>query len=77
MKRNLITGLFMLSLMSLLAISGTGLYYSPENWHENVKWAHIWVGLISILWLPYIFLLESIKEKIHEFYFDCSVSTNI
>jgi cell division protein FtsW (lipid II flippase) len=52
MKRNLITGLVMLSLMSCLAISGTGLYYSPENWHENVKWAHIWIGIISILWLP-------------------------
>lgn len=52
LKRNLVTGLSMLSLMVLLAISGLGLYYSPEEWHENVKWLHIWVGLFSILWLP-------------------------
>lgn len=52
MKRNLMTGLLMLSLMSCLAISGIGLYYSPESLHENVKWTHIWIGLISILWLP-------------------------
>jgi len=51
-KRNLITGLAILSMMGLLMFSGTALYYSPEDWHENVKWLHIWVGLIAILLLP-------------------------
>lgn len=51
-KRNLITGLIILSMMFILMFSGTALYYSPENWHENAKWLHIWVGLISILLLP-------------------------
>lgn len=63
-KRNLNTGLFMLSLMTILAISGTGLYYSPEEWHENVKWTHIWIGLISILWLPLHVMVGIYKRKV-------------
>lgn len=51
-KRNLTTGMSLLSLMVILSTTGTGLYYSPEEWHESVKWAHIWIGLISILSLP-------------------------
>lgn len=52
LKRNMLTGLGMLVLMSILALTGTGLYYSPEEWHENIKWTHIWLGLICIIWLP-------------------------
>lgn len=52
LKRNLLTGLSILSLMLILAFTGTGLYYSPENWHENVKWIHIVVGIFSIAMLP-------------------------
>ena len=51
-KRNLFSGLSILSIMLLLAFSGTGLYYSPENWHDMVKWLHIWVGVISVTALP-------------------------
>lgn len=61
-KRNLITGISMLSLMILLALTGTALYYSPEEWHENVKWGHIIIGLVSICWLP-IHILTGIYQR--------------
>ena len=64
-KRNLFTGLIMLSLMSLLAMSGTGLYYSPEDWHDNVKWAHIWIGLITIIWLPLHIFIGIYQRKLN------------
>lgn len=56
------TGSSMLSLMIVLIITGTGLYYSPEQWHENVKWAHTWLGFIGILWLGLI------RARIHNLY---------
>lgn len=51
-KRNVFTGLLILSVMLLLAFSGTALYYSPEDWNHNVKWLYIWVGLFSVILLP-------------------------
>ena len=62
-NRNLVTGLGMLSLMIVLIITGTGLYYSPEQWHENVKWAHIWIGFISVLWLPLHIMIGIYQRK--------------
>lgn len=63
-KRNLVTGLVILSVMLILSFSGSGLYYSPEEWHENVKWIHIWVGVISILILPiHIMVGRFLKKK--------------
>ena len=51
-RRNIVTGLGLLSFMLVLSLTGTGLYYSPEDWHEMVKWIHIWVGLIVTVVLP-------------------------
>lgn len=52
LKRNLITGFIIFTLISILVITGTALYYSPEEWHENIKWIHIFGGLIGIVLLP-------------------------
>lgn len=50
--RNKVTGYTILSIMFVLGLTGTGLYYSPESWHDNVKWTHIWIGLISVMIVP-------------------------
>lgn len=62
-KRNMLTGLVMLTVMLVLSFSGTGLYYSPENWHENMKWIHIWIGLIAILALPIHIIMGRFLKK--------------
>lgn len=51
-KRNIVSGLMILSCMFILIFSGIGLYYSPEEWHENMKWSHIWLGIICCFLLP-------------------------
>jgi len=62
-KRNILSGMSILSIMLLLAFSGTGLYYSPENWHEMVKWLHIWVGVISVVFLPIHIIIGRLSRK--------------
>ncbi len=51
-KRNLLTGVLILSMFSIMSLSGYALYYSPEEWHEVVKWTHIYSGILTMLILP-------------------------
>ena len=51
-KRNVSSGLTLLTIMIILILTGVGLYYSPEEWHELVKWLHIGIGIFAILLLP-------------------------
>lgn len=62
-RRNLLSGVTVLSIMLLLSFSGTGLYYSPESWHETVKWLHIWVGIISVTALPIHIIVGRLSRK--------------
>lgn len=63
-KRNAASGLMMLSCMLILIFSGTGLYYSPEDWHENMKWLHIWIGIICLILLPaHIFIGYFLRKR--------------
>lgn len=61
-RRNLSTGFSMLTIMLLLASTGTALYYSPEEWNHLIKIVHIWIGLIAILLLP-IHILVGHKQR--------------
>ena len=63
-KRNVISGLMILSCMFILIFSGIGLYYSPEDWHENMILVHIWLGIICFLLLPaHIFIGYFLRKK--------------
>lgn len=51
-RRNLVSGLITLLLITLLAVSGLLLYYSGEDWRDGARWLHIGVGFIGILAMP-------------------------
>ena len=51
-KRNVVTGVLIFSMFSIVSLSGYALYYSPEEWHEFAKWTHIYSGILTILILP-------------------------
>lgn len=51
-KRNVVSGVLIFSMFSIVSLSGYALYYSPEEWHETAKWTHIISGILTILVLP-------------------------
>lgn len=62
-KRNKWSGYSILTVMLLLSVTGIGLYYSPESIHDKVKWAHIWVGLFTILIVPLHIIIGRLSRK--------------
>ena len=44
-RRNLVTGITVTAVMTILAVTGLGLYYGSEDLHGPVKWLHVIFGL--------------------------------
>lgn len=63
-KRNVKSGLSILSMMLLLSFSGIALYYSAESWIGFMKLLHIWVGVLVVFLLPFHIWLGRRKKKI-------------
>lgn len=63
-KRNRMTGLILLIMFSIMSASGYALYYSPEAWHELIKWTHVWSGIAVIVLLPaHIFIGRTLQRR--------------
>lgn len=51
-RRNLSSGIAALAIMTLLAVTGSLLYYGSQDWRDWVRWVHIGAGLIAALIIP-------------------------
>ena len=51
-RRNIVTGLTVTAMMTVLAATGLALYYSGEDLHTPVKWLHVVFGLGCFVLFP-------------------------
>jgi hypothetical protein len=51
-RRNLVTGLTVTVVMTVLAATGLALYYGSEDLHTPVKWLHVIFGLGCFVLFP-------------------------
>ena len=51
-KRNRISGGLVFLSISLIALTGLGLYYANEDLHDFYKWVHLALGIALIILMP-------------------------
>jgi hypothetical protein len=51
-RRNLVTGITVTVVMTVLAVTGLGLYYGGEELHTPVRWLHVAFGLGCFVLFP-------------------------
>lgn len=72
-RRNLSSGILMLAVMAILALTGLGLYYGSEEQHELFLWGHWLLGGAAFMAMPLHLALGAkavagrrVKEKAQE-----------
>jgi hypothetical protein len=51
-RRNIVTGVTMTVLMTILAVTGLALYYGGEDLHAPARWVHVVFGLGCFVLFP-------------------------
>jgi hypothetical protein len=51
-RRNIVTGVTVTAMMTVLAVTGLALYYGGEDLHTPVKWLHVVFGLGGFALFP-------------------------
>lgn len=51
-RRNLMSGITSLAIISTLALTGLLLYYGGEEWRDCVRWTHLGAGIVATLLIP-------------------------
>jgi hypothetical protein len=62
-KRNRVSGVLALLLMTVLGLTGLGLYYANEDTRAWVHQAHLWVGGVAVLLLPMHVLVGRFQRR--------------
>ena len=65
MRANLLAGVLMETVFAGLILSGMGMYYAPENWHDNIVWLHRAFGVampvsLGLHWLTAHFWIKRV-----------------
>jgi hypothetical protein len=45
MRANLVAGFLLEAVFAALILTGVGLYYAPDSWHESIEWTHRICGI--------------------------------
>ena len=62
LKKNRVSGSLSIITLTLIVLTGLGLYYANEDQQLIYKWAHIALGLIIILLIPIHIILGRRKK---------------
>ena len=68
MRANLFAGFVMEGVFGGLILTGIGLYYAPENWHDRVIWLHRAFGVampvtLGLHWLTAHFWIKRVTAS--------------
>jgi hypothetical protein len=62
-RRNLVTGLTVITLAAVLGVTALMLYYGDEDLQKPAKWLHLALGLIFFVLFPAHALVKSTKRQ--------------
>lgn len=65
MRANLLAGFLLEGVFAGLILTGIGMYYAPENWHDRVVWVHRLCGValpvtLGLHWLTAHFWIRRV-----------------